>query len=48
MEAHPALLGDVPSLTDALEACRKVVEVAREQQPDFDAHWDKVRKAQES
>ncbi|MFT5290610.1 MAG: tetratricopeptide (TPR) repeat protein [Planctomycetota bacterium] len=48
VEAHPALLVDVPSLTDALEACRKVVEVAREQQPDFDAHWDKVRKAQES
>jgi tetratricopeptide (TPR) repeat protein len=48
VEAHPALLVDVPSLADALKACRKVVEVAREQQPDFDAHWAKVRKAQES
>jgi tetratricopeptide (TPR) repeat protein len=46
VESHPALLVDVPSLTDALEACRKVVEVARDQQPDFDAHWDKMRRAQ--
>jgi tetratricopeptide (TPR) repeat protein len=48
VESHPALLVDVPSLSDALEACRKAVELAKAQRPDFDAHWDKVRKAQES
>jgi tetratricopeptide (TPR) repeat protein len=48
VEAHPALLGDVPSLAVGLEACRKVVELALAQQPDFDAHWAKVRKAQKS
>jgi tetratricopeptide (TPR) repeat protein len=47
VEAHPALLVDLPTLSDALEACRKAVGVAKEQQPDFDAHWDKVRRAQE-
>jgi tetratricopeptide (TPR) repeat protein len=46
VEAHPALLVDAPTLSDALEACRKVVELAKAQQPDFDAHWDKVRRAQ--
>lgn len=48
VEAHPALLVDVPSLSDVLEACRKAVELAREQQPDYDAHWAKVRQAQKS
>jgi hypothetical protein len=38
VEAHPALLVDVPGLADALEACRKAVELATAQQPDFDAH----------
>jgi tetratricopeptide (TPR) repeat protein len=46
VESHPALLVDVPSLSDALEACGKAVDLAKEHQPDFDAHWDKVRQAQ--
>jgi tetratricopeptide (TPR) repeat protein len=46
-ESHPALLVDVPGLADALKACRKAVELALAQQPDFDAHWAKVRRAQE-
>jgi tetratricopeptide (TPR) repeat protein len=48
VEAYPPLLVDVPSLADALEACRQAVELAKEQQPDYDAHWAKVRRAQES
>jgi tetratricopeptide (TPR) repeat protein len=47
VEAHPALLGDVPSLSVSLAACRKAVEVAKEQQPDYDAHWAAIRRAQE-
>ncbi|MFT5498607.1 MAG: tetratricopeptide (TPR) repeat protein [Kiritimatiellia bacterium] len=45
VEAHPALLVDVPSLAESLDACRKAVELAKGQQPDFDAHWAKAQKS---
>jgi tetratricopeptide (TPR) repeat protein len=44
--AHPALFVDVPSLADSLEGCRRAVELATAQQPDFDAHWAATRKTQ--
>ena len=46
VEAHPELVVDVPELDDRIEFCTKAVEMAREQQPDFESHWAKLRAAQ--
>lgn len=46
MEANPALEVDVPDLRERLDLCKKAVEVARQRQPNFDAHWAKLRAAQ--
>ena len=46
MEASPSLEVDTPDLRDRVEACQKAVAVAREQQPDFDAHWASLREKQ--
>jgi len=41
--AHPELLVDEKDMAEELEACRKAVEVARAQQPDWQAEWKKRR-----
>jgi len=46
IEANPSLEVDVPDLRDRVEACKKAVEVARKHQPDFDAHWARLREQQ--
>jgi len=46
MEANPALEVDIPDLRERLEICKKAVEVARQHQPNFDAHWAKLRSEQ--
>ncbi len=46
LEAHPVLEIDVHGLRDQVEACRMAVKIAREQQPDFEAHWEKMRENQ--
>ena len=46
MAAHPELEADLPDLRIQLEACRKAVEVARAQQPDLQAAWERDRKRQ--
>lgn len=46
LEANPALEVDVPGLRNRVEACQKAVEVARAQQPDYEAHWARVRDQQ--
>lgn len=46
MDDNPALEVDIPDLRDRVVACQKAVEVAKEQQPDFDAHWAKLREEQ--
>jgi hypothetical protein len=44
--AHPELEVDLPDLTDRLNACRKVVKIARTHQPDLKAAWLKGREKQ--
>jgi tetratricopeptide (TPR) repeat protein len=44
LEEHPSLL---PDFQDRLELCRQVVEMAWSEQPDFDAHWEKLRRRQD-
>ena len=44
---HPELLVDDPDLEFQLEACRKAVEQAASQQPDFNSHWNHLREAQQ-
>jgi tetratricopeptide (TPR) repeat protein len=46
LEAHPVLEIDVHELRDQVEACRMAVKIARDQQPDFEAHWEKMRENQ--
>lgn len=43
MEANPALEVDLPNLRDRVDACQKAVEFVRGLQPDFAAHWAKLR-----
>lgn len=45
--AHPDLMVEVPDLQEKLDACREAVEHAASVQPDFDAHWKKLRERQE-
>jgi tetratricopeptide (TPR) repeat protein len=42
-QEHPELLVDEKDLAEELDACRKAVEVARAQQPDWQAEWKKRR-----
>jgi tetratricopeptide (TPR) repeat protein len=43
VEAHPGLLAEVPDLRERVAACRSAVERAASEQPDFAAHWKKLR-----
>lgn len=47
LEAHPALEVDMPDLRVQIENCRKAVDFAKSQQPDFVAQWNKLRSNQE-
>ena len=48
LEANPALEVDVPNLRERVEACRRAAELAKGQQPDFVAHWTKLRARQKA
>jgi tetratricopeptide (TPR) repeat protein len=41
--AHPEVLAEVPDLRQQVVDCRGAVELAASQQPDFEAHWKKMR-----
>ncbi|MEI7672355.1 MAG: tetratricopeptide repeat protein [Deltaproteobacteria bacterium] len=43
VQEHPELLVDERDLAEELDACRKAVELARAQQPDWQAEWKKRR-----
>jgi tetratricopeptide (TPR) repeat protein len=46
-ENHPDLLEEVPELRQQIDDCRAAVNLAQGLQPDFDAHWAKLRTAQQ-
>ena len=46
VDAHPQLFSEVPDLQHKLDACRKAVAHAASQQPDFNAHWKRLREQQ--
>jgi len=48
LEGHPEVLCEIPDLPGQIEMCRKAVESARKAQPDFKAHWRKLRKQQKA
>jgi tRNA-splicing ligase RtcB (3'-phosphate/5'-hydroxy nucleic acid ligase) len=46
VEAHSELLEELPELESQIEDCRVAVGLACGLQPDLEAHWKKLRKAQ--
>jgi tetratricopeptide (TPR) repeat protein len=46
IDANPALEVDMPGLRGRVEMCQKAVEVAKAHQPDWTAHWAKLRAGQ--
>ncbi len=43
VERHPGVLAEVPDLAAKLAACRAAVDHAASQQPDAEAHWNKLK-----
>jgi tetratricopeptide (TPR) repeat protein len=41
--AHPEVLADVPGLAETLTDCQRAVAFATAQQPDVQAHWQRLR-----
>jgi tetratricopeptide (TPR) repeat protein len=46
VDEHPTLLKEIPTLCERIEACHRAVQVASEHQPNFNAHWEKLRSEQ--
>ena len=46
ISSHPQLELDVPDLLSRLASCREAVAIARAQQPDFQATWERDRQRQ--